>query len=78
MSGWSCQEAIAMERRHIIEGETRVSRQESLISELILNKHDGLMPMATDVLFILRDCLEMSRKRLLDLETHVGEPSYRN
>ena len=67
-----------MERRHIIEGEIRVLRQEMLISELILKRHDRLVPMANDVLSIMRDCLEMSRTRLLDLESHVGEPSYRN
>ncbi|WP_146002722.1 hypothetical protein [Telmatospirillum siberiense] len=78
MSGWSCREAIAMERRHILEGEIKISRQKMIVSELILKKHDRLVPMAMDVLYMLCDSLEMSRTRLLDLESHVGEPSYRN
>ncbi|PKU24280.1 hypothetical protein CWS72_11820 [Telmatospirillum siberiense] len=67
-----------MERRHILEGEIKISRQKMIVSELILKKHDRLVPMAMDVLYMLCDSLEMSRTRLLDLESHVGEPSYRN
>jgi hypothetical protein len=78
MSRWSCNNAIAMERRHILDGEKRVARQEALMSELVEKEHTQLVPMATDVLDILRQCLEMSKTRLRDLEGHLGEPPYHN
>jgi hypothetical protein len=37
MSDWSPETAIAMERRHILEGEKRVSRQEALVGKLVWN-----------------------------------------
>ena len=78
MNLWSCKDTIAMERRHILEGEKRVARQEVLISELTRKGHDWLLPMAADVLSIMCDCLEMSKTRLMDLEGHLGGPPYHN
>jgi hypothetical protein len=37
MSDWSPEQAITKERRHILEGEKRVSRQEALLGQLIEN-----------------------------------------
>jgi len=76
MNVWSRKDAIAMELRHILEGENRISRQEMLMSELIRKGHDSLLPMADDVLRILRESQEMSWTRLRDLEGHLGEPPH--
>jgi len=76
MNLWSCKDAIAMERRHILDGEKKVARQEALMLELIEKHHTKLVPMAADVLGILRECLEMSKTRLRDLEAHFDEPPY--
>ena len=69
MSGWSPQEAIAMERCHILEGEKRIARQEALVRELIDAKRDQLALRANELLGLMRDTLELSRKRLRELET---------
>jgi hypothetical protein len=37
MSDWSPEEAVAMERRHILEGEKRVVREEALVDQLTEN-----------------------------------------
>ncbi|SDR59461.1 hypothetical protein SAMN05519103_06428 [Rhizobiales bacterium GAS113] len=37
MNGW-LEDAITMERRHILEGEKRVAQQEALVAELIGKK----------------------------------------
>jgi hypothetical protein len=68
MSGWSPDHAIAMERRHILEGEKRVVHQQALVDELIGRGLGHLMPSANEVLTILRDSLGLSRERLRDLE----------
>jgi hypothetical protein len=73
MSGWSPQEAIVMERRHILEGEKRIARQEALVRELIDSKHDQLAVRAKELLGLMRDTLELSRKRLRELETPLDE-----
>jgi len=57
-----------MERRHIAEYETIIVRQEILISTVILKGQHKLMPIAIDLLNILRGCLEMAWVRLRDLE----------
>jgi hypothetical protein len=72
MSGWSPTDAIAMERRHIIEGEQIVARQEMIVSELIEKRHDRLVGSANDLLDLFRDLLEVSRGRLRDLERRYG------
>jgi RNA processing factor Prp31 len=72
MGDWLPEKAIAMERRHILEGEKRVSRQEALVGKLINNRHDQLVPTANEVLDLLRETLELSRERLRDLENCYG------
>jgi hypothetical protein len=74
MSGWSPQEAIAMERRHILEGERRIARQEALVRKLIDAKRDQLALRADELLGLMRDVLELSRKRLRELETSYERP----
>jgi hypothetical protein len=79
MSDWSPEKAIAMERRHIQEGEKRVSRQEALMGRLIENGGDyQLVHMANEVLSLLRESLEFSRERLRDLEDRYGKAPSRN
>ncbi len=74
MCGWSPEDAIAMERRHISEGERRVARQEALATELIGKGHNQLAIAANDLLSLLRETLELSRRRLRELEGLLGEP----
>jgi hypothetical protein len=78
MSDWSPEKAIAMERRHILEGEKRVSRQEALVGKLIENRHDQIARAANEVLGLLRESLELSRERLRDLENRYGQTPRRN
>ena len=62
-----------MERRHILEGEKRVARQEALVGKLIENGHDQLVRAANEVLGLLRQSLELSRERLRDLEDRYSK-----
>src|SRR5580692_752632 len=64
MNGWSREDAIAMERRHILEGEERVARQEALVGKLIGAKRDQLAFRANELLGVMRDTLELSRIHL--------------
>jgi hypothetical protein len=72
MSSWSPADAIAMERRHIIEGEKRVARQEALVLEQIERGHVQNMARFQEVLDLFRESLELSRERLRDLELRYG------
>ena len=78
MSDWSPGKAIAMERRHILEGEKRVARQEALVGKLIENRHDRLVRAGNEVLGLLRESLELSKESLRDLEDRYGEAPTRN
>jgi hypothetical protein len=75
MSDFSSQKAIAMEKRHILEGEKRLARQEALMKELIDRGQDHLTGRAGEVLGLLRDSLELSRERLRYLQTQYGDAS---
>ena len=72
MSSWSPADAIAMERRHIIEGEKRVARQEALVLEQIERGHVQNMARFQEVLDLFRESLELSRERLRELELRYG------
>ena len=78
MSDWSPGKAITMERRHILEGEKRVARQEALVGKLIENRHDQLVRAANEILGLLRESVELSKERLRDLEDHYGKAPTRN
>jgi hypothetical protein len=75
MSGWSLEDAIAMERRHISEGEKRIARQEALAREMNGTGNDRLAIAANDLLSLLRASLELSRMRLRQLESRHGAAS---
>jgi hypothetical protein len=73
MNGWSPTDAIAMERRHIIEGEKVVARQAALVLVLHEKRHSQRERLSIELLDIFQDCLKFSRRRLLDLEQRYGE-----
>jgi hypothetical protein len=76
MSVWSPKEAIAMERRHVLEGEKRVVKQLALVAKLDGSGNDQLAKDAVELLGLQRDILELSRMRLQQLEDQFGkEPS---
>jgi len=64
MNGWSREEAISMQRRHILEGEHLVAKQQALVEKLIEKGHHGLVETANELLGILRESLELSRTLL--------------
>jgi hypothetical protein len=72
MTGWSPEKAIAMERRHVLEGEERIARQEVLVKEIVQQGHDQLADTANQMLAILRESLELSRDRIRYLEHRYG------
>jgi hypothetical protein len=76
MHVWSRRDAIAMERRHIREGEERIARQDVLMEEMIQKGQDKLALSAAELLGLLGECLELSRTRLRSLESGLGEPPY--
>jgi hypothetical protein len=72
MSSWSPADAIAMERRHIIEGQKRVARQEALVLQQIEKGHVQITARSQELLDLFRQSLELSRERLRDLELRYG------
>ena len=54
MIGWSPVDAMPMERRHIVEGEQRVARQEALVRHLAGTANNQLVCAATDLLRSVR------------------------
>jgi hypothetical protein len=78
MSDWSPEDAIAMERRHILEGEKRITRQETLVVELKEKGHDELARRSEEALGLMRKSVELSWDRLRDLISRYGDPPNRN
>jgi hypothetical protein len=68
MTRWSIEDAVAMERRHVLADEKMVTRQECLANELIGKGRDQLAQLANEVLVIFRESLNLSRKHLSRLE----------
>jgi hypothetical protein len=75
MSGWSFEDAMAMERRHIIEGEERVARQDVLTGQLIEKGYWRIAHDAAELLKLMYASVELSRDRLRYLEDHYGQLS---
>ena len=73
MSKWLPDEAIAMERRHILAGEKIILRQEALTRNLTEHGRGQLLHSANEVLSLLRESLELSRVRLRDLEDRYSK-----
>jgi hypothetical protein len=74
MSGWSLEDAIAMERRHVLSGDKAVARQEALVKQLIGKGRDQLAQSADEVLGILCTSRNLSRNHLIRLEALLGDP----
>jgi hypothetical protein len=74
MGGWSIEDALAMERRHVLEGEKRIARQEALAANLSWKGRDKLAFAANDLLALLRETLELSKTRCRELESQFGNP----
>jgi hypothetical protein len=72
MGSWSPADTIAMELRHLIEGEKRIARQEALVLEQIEKGHNQIVVQANELLVLLRESLELSKERLQDLKRHYG------
>jgi hypothetical protein len=68
MGGFSPEDTKTMERRHILEGEQRIARQEALLSKLTEERREHLVQQAIQVLDLFRESLQFSRERLQDLE----------
>jgi hypothetical protein len=68
MSGFSPEDAMAMERRHIQEGEQRIIRQETRVVELNEKGNSEITLRAVSLLKFMHESLEFSRERLRDLE----------
>jgi hypothetical protein len=73
MSNWSPLDAIAMERRHIVEGEQRIAWREILVRQVTERGRDQLIHDAHEVLRLLREAVDLSRERLRDLEDRYGD-----
>jgi hypothetical protein len=76
MGALSIEDVIAMERRHVLEGEQRIARQEALAADLKWKGRDQLALAADDLLRIMRQILDFSRRRLQGLEgLNKGAPT---
>jgi len=74
MSDWSPEKAIAMEKRHIVEGEMRIARQEAIVANLMEKGRGELLTLAEDLLSAFRESVGLSRERLLYLRNRYGTP----
>jgi hypothetical protein len=72
MTDWSPATAIALERRHVLEGEERVARQEVLVKKMVGRGHPEHVHIAAQMPDALRESLELSRERLRYLEARYG------
>ena len=73
MSNWSREDERAMERRHILEGEQLLAKQQGLMEKLIAERHHGLVATASELLDIVRESVELSRGRLRELAHLIHE-----
>lgn len=58
---------LQMARRHVAEGQERISRQEALIAKLTLDRHDRMLPDANALLDQLRGFLALTKAHLARL-----------
>ncbi len=72
MSTWSPADTIAMEKRHVAEGEQRVARQDVIVSYHLKQGHDSIVVRSLELLAILRQSVELSHERLRYLEQRYG------
>jgi hypothetical protein len=65
---------IEMERRHILEGEARIARQEALIRKLDLSRNLDLVLSARELLEAFRESVAFAKERVSYLERFDGQP----
>ena len=58
---------LQLARRHVTEGREPVSRQEALITRLIRDEHDHMLPDAHALLDWLRASLALSKEHMARL-----------
>ena len=78
MNDWSRADEIAMARRHCLEGEQLLAKQQALTEKLIAEGHHGLVETANQLTDILRESVELSRARLRGLEHRQDERPHSN
>lgn len=69
----SCGDTVAMERRHLLEGEQLVARRQALMEKLIERGNYDLVEAANELLDILRESIDLSMTRLRELEDRLRE-----
>ena len=73
MTSWSIEDAISVERRHVLAAEKLVARQEVILERLTGNGRVRVAQDASDLLDILREPLELSRQHLRRLEAQLRD-----
>ena len=67
-------EAIEMERRHILEGEVRVAHQEEIVSRLESRDNSSESVLRSrELLAMFRDFIKTAKERLAQLERHYPD-----
>ena len=66
------EDLLALARRHVVEGEKRIARQEATVAKIIASGDRQMALKAEDVLHILQCSLDLARAHLLRLEQDRG------
>jgi hypothetical protein len=78
VSDRSTEDALAMTRRHVLEAEGHVARQEALVAKLDRDGHIALADEARKILATLRRSLELAQEHLsTEIEMRSQKPSVR-
>jgi hypothetical protein len=59
---------LEMERRHVREGEERITRQEAIIAKLDKDNHSNVAISGRELLEIMRSTLNLAKRRLRQIE----------
>ena len=66
---------LAMAERHVREGADRITRQQALITTLIRDGHNGMLPQAHDLLAQLEGVQAMSKEHLARYQAEAASGS---
>jgi hypothetical protein len=64
VSDWLREDPLTMTRRHVLEAEGHVARQEALVAKLDRDGHAALADEAREFLATLKTSLELAREHL--------------
>ena len=64
-----------MAERHVREGADRITRQQALITTLIRDGHNGMLPQAYDLLAQLEGVQAMSKEHLARYQAEAASGS---